>query len=160
MSLQQNIQVGSGAMFPIQLETKKNESGFVELVPKVDSNGITLYDSEGNIELVPKVGWYVKTGDIELIKQNITSILTFQVGQRFRQENFGVMTWDLIEEPNTSALEFMLKEYILTGLTNGEPRIYNIQVDSIKKGSSIYLKVSFSVKGTTLSSNSYYEYQI
>lgn len=160
MSTQQDIQVGAGAMFPIQLETKKNKSGLVELVPKVDPNGITVYNSEGEIELVPKVGWYVKTGDIELIKQNITSILTFQIGQKFRQENFGVMTWDLIEEPNTSALEFMLTEYILNGLTNWEPRITNIQINSMKKGTSIYLQISFTVKGTNLSSNSYYEYQI
>lgn len=160
MSTQQDIRIGAGAIFPIQLENKKNSSGLVELVPKVDINGITLYNAEGDIELVPKVGWYVKTGDIDLIKQNITSILTFQIGQRFRQENFGVMTWDLIEEPNTSALEFMLTEYILRGLTNWEPRIYNIQVDSRRKGTSIFLRISFSVKGLNLSSNSYYEYQI
>lgn len=148
MSTQQDIQIGSGAMFPIQLEQFKNDQGLVELV--LNEDGV----------LVPKVGWYTKTGDIELIKQNITAILTFQIGQRFRQEEFGSRTWDLLEEPNTSALEFMISEYIRNGLGNWEPRIYNIQVESIRQYTSIYLHISFSVKGTNLSSDSYYQYNI
>lgn len=148
MSTQQDIQIGSGAMFPIQLEQSKNNQGLVELV--LNENGV----------LVPKVGWYIKTGDIELIKQNITAILTFQIGQRFRQESFGSRTWDLLEEPNTSALELIIAEYIRNGLGNWEPRIYNIQVESIRQYTSIYLHISFSVKGTNLSSDSYYQYNI
>lgn len=148
MSTQQDIQIGSGAMFPIQLEQSKNDQGLVELV--LNEDGV----------LVPKVGWYTKTGDIELIKQNITAILTFQIGQRFRQESFGSRTWDLLEEPNTSALELIIAEYIRNGLGNWEPRIYNIQVESIRQYTSIYLHISFSVKGTNLSSDSYYQYNI
>lgn len=148
MSTQQNIQIGSGVMFPIQLEQSKNDQGLVELV--LNEDGV----------LVPKVGWYIKTGDIELIKQNITAILTFQIGQRFRQEEFGSRTWDLLEEPNTSALEFMISEYIRNGLGNWEPRIYNIRVESITQYSSIYLHISFSVRGTNISTDSYYQYNI
>lgn len=75
--------VGIGVTYPIQLTT--NEKG--------------------------ERGWYPVNGDFKLIRDNISSILYYMIGQRFRQENFGSKLWQCIEEPNSQALSFIIKEF-------------------------------------------------
>ena len=76
--------VGKGMIFPIQLT--RNEKG--------------------------ETGWYPVNGDMALVRNNISSIMYYLIGQRFRQENFGNRLWECIEEPNTQALSFIIKEFI------------------------------------------------
>ena len=54
--------VGIGVTFPIQLT--RNEKG--------------------------ETGWYPVNGDFKLIRDNISAILYYMIGQRFRQENLVV----------------------------------------------------------------------
>lgn len=91
--------IGSGAYFPIKLEQAVGSDGKLESVQLPDGR------------VVPKIGWYILRGDVALIKQNLTAILTYQIGQRFRQEDFGSRTWECLEEPNTSALNLMIKKF-------------------------------------------------
>ena len=76
--------VGIGVTFPIQLT--RNEKG--------------------------ETGWYPVNGDFKLIRDNISAILYYMIGQRFRQENFGSKLWQCIEEPNSQALSFIIKEFL------------------------------------------------
>ena len=92
--------IGSGAYFPIKLEQALGSDGKPESVQLPDGR------------VVPKIGWYILRGDVALIKQNLTAILTYQIGQRFRQEDFGSRTWECLEEPNTSALNLMIKNFV------------------------------------------------
>lgn len=45
------------------------------------------------------------------------------IGQRFRQENFGSKLWQCIEEPNSQALSFIIKEFLKQAIGAWEQRI-------------------------------------
>ena len=86
--------VGIGVTFPIQLT--RNEKG--------------------------ETGWYPVNGDFKLIRDNISAILYYMIGQRFRQENFGSKLWQCIEEPNSQALSFIIKEFLKQAIGAWEQR--------------------------------------
>lgn len=127
--------IGSGAYFPIKLEQSVGKDGKPESVQL--PNG----------RVVPKIGWYILRGDVALIKQNLTAILTYQIGQRFRQEDFGSRTWECLEEPNTSALNLMIRNFVKDGIAAWEPRITALKVLALKPTKeSIRLLIYFKVQ--------------
>lgn len=127
--------IGSGAYFPIKLEQSVGKDGKPESVQLPDGR------------VVPKIGWYILRGDIALIKQNLTAILTYQIGQRFRQEDFGSRTWECLEEPNTSALNLMIRNFVKDGIAAWEPRITALKVLALKPTKeSIRLLIYFKVQ--------------
>ena len=127
--------IGSGAYFPIKLEQSVGKDGKPELVQLPDGR------------VVPKIGWYILRGDVALIKQNLTAILTYQIGQRFRQEDFGSRTWECLEEPNTSALNLMIRNFVKDGIAAWEPRITALKVLALKPTKeSIRLLIYFKVQ--------------
>ena len=127
--------IGSGAYFPIKLEQSVGKDGKPESVQLPDGR------------VVPKIGWYILRGDVALIKQNLTAILTYQIGQRFRQEDFGSRTWECLEEPNTSALNLMIRNFVKDGIAAWEPRITALKVLALKPtNESIRLRIYFKVQ--------------
>lgn len=127
--------IGSGAYFPIKLEQAVGSDGKLESVQLSDGR------------VVPKIGWYILRGDVALIKQNLTAILTYQIGQRFRQEDFGSRTWECLEEPNTSALNLMIRNFVKDGIAAWEPRITALKVLALKPTKeSIRLLIYFKVQ--------------
>lgn len=127
--------IGSGAYFPIKLEQALGSDGKPESVQLPDGR------------VVPKIGWYILRGDVALIKQNLTAILTYQIGQRFRQEDFGSRTWECLEEPNTSALNLMIKNFVKDGIAAWDPRITALKVLALKPTKeSIRLLIYFKVQ--------------
>lgn len=127
--------IGSGAYFPIKLEQALGSDGKPESVQLPDGR------------VVPKIGWYILRGDVALIKQNLTAILTYQIGQRFRQEYFGSRTWECLEEPNTSALNLMIRNFVKDGIAAWEPRITALKVLALKPTKeSIRLLIYFKVQ--------------
>lgn len=127
--------IGSGAYFPIKLEQSVGKDGKPESVQLPDGR------------VVPKIGWYILRGDVALIKQNLTAILTHQIGQRFRQEDFGSRTWECLEEPNTSALNLMIRNFVKDGIAAWEPRITALKVLALKPTKeSIRLLIYFKVQ--------------
>lgn len=127
--------IGSGAYFPIKLEQPVGKDGKPESVQLPDGR------------VVPKIGWYILRGDVALIKQNLTAILTYQIGQRFRQEDFGSRTWECLEEPNTSALNLMTRNFVKDGIAAWEPRITALKVLALKPTKeSIRLLIYFKVQ--------------
>lgn len=129
--------IGSGAYFPIKLEQSVGKDGKPESVQLPDGR------------VVPKIGWYILRGDVALIKQNLTAILTYQIGQRFRQEDFGSRTWECLEEPNTSALNLMIRNFVKDGIAAWEPRIKALKVLALKPTKeSIRLLIYFRVQNS------------
>lgn len=127
--------IGSGAYFPIKLEQSVGKDGKPESVQLPDGR------------VVPKIGWYILRGDVALIKQNLTAILTYQIGQRFRQEDFGSRTWECLEEPNTSALNLMIRNFVKDDIAAWEPRITALKVLALKPTKeSIRLLIYFKVQ--------------
>lgn len=124
--------IGKGPLFPIQLTT--NEQG--------------------------KVGWYPVNGDPELIKENITALLYYMIGQRIRQETFGTRLWECIEEPNVQALSFLIKDFLTTALTTWEGRIILQDIQTARAGSKLNILVTYAINGTNSSQFINIEYDL
>lgn len=115
--------IGSGAMFPIQLNT--NESG--------------------------KKGWYPVVGDPALISQNLIALINYMIGERFRQEEFGTRLWECIEEPNTQAQEFMVDTFLKEAIAKYENRITLHKSSIARVGSQIKVCFSYLINTTNSS---------
>lgn len=124
--------IGKGPLFPIQLTT--NEQG--------------------------KVGWYPVDGNPELIKENITALLYYMIGQRIRQETFGTRLWECIEEPNVQALSFLIKDFLTTALTTWEGRIILQDIQTARVGSKLNILVTYAINGTNSSQFINIEYDL
>lgn len=112
--------VGKGITFPIQI-TK-------------DDNG--------------KTGVYPVNGDFELVRNNISSILYYLIGQRFRQEEFGNRLWECIEEQNTQALSYLIKSFIRGAIEAWEQRVKLKSITVTRNGAKIDVQVNYQVVGS------------
>lgn len=124
--------IGKGPLFPIQLTTNEQS----------------------------KVGWYPVDGDPELIKENITALLYYMIGQRIRQETFGTRLWECIEEPNVQALSFLIKDFLTTALTTWEGRIILQDIQTARAGSKLNILVTYAINGTNSSQFINIEYDL
>lgn len=111
--------IGSGIMFPIELSL---------------SNGLTTCQPI--------------SGSLDLIKQNISSILTYKVGQRLREENFGTRIEECIEEPNDQAMLFLLRRFIIDSISAWEPRIRQVSIITNQSSDYIEIHISYVVNQT------------
>lgn len=112
--------VGKGITFPIQI-TK-------------DING--------------KTGVYPVNGDFELVRNNISSILYYLIGQRFRQEEFGNRLWECIEEQNTQALSYLIKSFIRGAIEAWEQRVKLKSITVTRNGAKVDVQVNYRVVGS------------
>lgn len=135
MNLKQLSNLGSGVIFPIKLSTPVDENGNPEMVSTV---------VDGEIVEVPKVGWYPETST-ELVKNNLTSLLIYHIGERFRQEEFGSRLWECLEEPNTQLLTYMATKFVKDSISFWESRITKISVETLKEDTKLYLKIHCTV---------------
>lgn len=120
-SYNHNIEViGTGATFPINL--LKNKEGLV--------------------------GWYPVQGSPSLIENNLRALIEHSLGQRFREESFGTRLWECIEEPNTQALTFMIREFLNQAITQFEPRIKIHNVTTIRNNTKLSIVMEYSVSNT------------
>lgn len=130
MNLQQLNTIGSGAYFPIILSDVKT---------KILING--------KWEEVTTKSWKILEGDINLVKQNLVALINCQLGFRFRQENFGTRLWECLEEPNTTVIETLVKEFLSTSIANWEPRIRALNVEVNRSGEKLYIKLYYAIRG-------------
>lgn len=150
--------IGNGVTFPIILSSPKDEEGNTIMIPKTDIDGKVEYDEEGNPIMIPKVGWYVKSGDMNLIKNNLTSVFIYQLGERIRQENFGSRLWEALEEPNDRLLVNMVNLFIKASVAKWEPRIKALDVSLEKQNTKLLIQISFMVDSSGSVENLEMEY--
>ena len=132
--------IGSGITFPLKLTTLKDAKGKDVMVPQVDSKGA--------VTMVPAVGCYPVVGDPKLISNNLTALFTYQLGERFRQENFGSRLWEAIEEPNDQVLQHMINLFIKSSVAKWEPRIKALDVVLEKNKEKLYITLKFMVESS------------
>lgn len=90
--------------------------------------------------------WAALNGDIDLIKQNITSLFVTDIGFRCRLEQFGTRLVECLEEPDTQALEFLIELYIKEAITSWEPRVNILDINLIHHGlSSVNITITIEV---------------
>lgn len=147
MNLKQANTVGVGALFPIVLSTPKDAQGNDEYVEIM---------VDGVVQRVKKVGWYPSTG-LDLVKNNVTSIFIYQIGERFRQESFGSRLWECVEEPNTDLLAYMATVFVKQSLTTWESRVRGLEVTCTRDGAKLFIKIRFSI-GTQAPTEAIVEY--
>lgn len=109
--------IGIGAIFPIELE--ENDQG--------------------------QTGWYPVYGDSKLIEENIKALLLYEIGQRLRQEDFGTRLIEVSEEPNTSALSFLIREYIMQALNKYESRVLITKISSTRLNQKLHILLEFKI---------------
>lgn len=117
--------IGTGALFPIQLSTDQN----------------------GNR------GWYPVEGDVGLIENNLRSLVEYEIGQRFRQEEFGTRLSSCLEEPNNQALGFFVRKIITEAISRYEERIQIKRITTERDSAKIHIVMEYKVVG--LNSDSY-----
>lgn len=133
MNLNEIQVIGTGAYFPITLETKVDSKGAEETVMNEDN------------EVVPKVGWYLMRGKPELINQNIRSMISTQIGQMIRNEYFGTRLIECLEEPNTQALQFLVRRFIKSSIESWEPRLNFLESKIISQGGNLYISIRYEI---------------
>lgn len=109
--------IGIGAIFPIELE--ENDQG--------------------------QTGWYPVYGDSKLIEENIKALLLYEIGQRLRQEDFGTRLIEVLEEHKTSALSFLIREYIMQALNKYESRVLITKISSIRLNQKLHILLEFKI---------------
>jgi len=115
--------IGSGALYPIQITE--------------NSSGLT--------------GWYPVNGDPKLIENNLLSLITYQIGQRFRQEEFGTRLEECLEEPNTQALSYLVDEFLKSAINEYETRIKYVSSEISRSGSKLNIEFTYKLKSNNSS---------
>lgn len=119
------LAIGKGVLFPIQLSEKPDGT----------------------------MSWLPVTADINLIQNNLRSVLLYQLGFRLREEYFGTRLSECLEEPNTQALLFLVRLYIKTAIEYWEPRLNILEVTTIPTSKqNISIRVDSALNGQPLDS--------
>jgi phage baseplate assembly protein W len=118
-----NDLIGSGGLYPIQITQ--------------NSQGLT--------------GWYPVKGDPKLIENNLFSLITYQIGQRFRQEEFGTRLEECLEEPNTQALAYLVDEFLKSAINEYENRIKYVSSSISRNGSKLNIEFTYRLKSNNSS---------
>lgn len=113
--------IGSGVLFPFEVTTVDGKSGV-----------------------------YPVTGKVDLIENNITSLMVYPRGFKFRQEEFGNILETYLEEPNTQALAFLIKANISSIIRAYEPRVELSKISTQQYESWIKAQIHFNISGTPL----------
>lgn len=142
-----------GSYSPI-MEEKKDKNGNIIYLKEPVYNEVGELIEPGEPMMVPVMVEAVSCHPIssqELIKQNLTSIMVFMLGQKFRQENFGCRIWECLEEPNTQALNFLIRDFVKQSIASWEPRITAIGTTIISKGSTLSITLRYKLGDSPIS---------
>ena len=111
-------------------------------------------DDQGN------TGWHVSSKGINLIENNLCSLLSYELGQRIRQEEFGTRLWECLEEPNTQALNFLVNTFLREAISQWEDRIEYQRSEINRDHHKLYIKLFYKVKATNLVNSASVEYNL
>lgn len=109
--------------------------------------------------IIESGSWKTTKGSLELISNNITSILVFQVGTKLRQEVFGTRNYECLEEPNVNTTRLLVYRFTKDAIAAWEPRI---RLDDVKvhfTPTSIEIKLRYMVLTSKLVSELDFSYQ-
>ena len=114
------------------------------LYEKIVGNGM-VYPIVLGTNSEHKTGWYPVIGDTKLISDNLNALLQYTIGERFRQEDFGTRLIEVLEEPNTSALSFLIREYIMQALNKYESRVLITKISSTRLNQKLHILLEFKI---------------
>jgi phage baseplate assembly protein W len=79
---------------------------------------------------------------------NLSALLWYDIGQRFRQEDFGTRLWECIEEPNTQALAFLVKDFLKKAISTYETRITFKSLNMRLEGTKLFIEMNYVINQT------------
>lgn len=91
-------------------------------------------------------GWYPTTHLLELVGQNLRTLLTVPIGYLIREEKFGTRLQETLEEPNNEALRFLIRKYVTDAIQRHEPRVEVINVVAVREYSKVLVRVTYNLK--------------
>lgn len=89
--------------------------------------------------------WKPKKGSLELIEDNIISILVYQIGFRLRQEIFGTRNYECLEEPNINATRLLVYRFTKEAIEAWEPRVRLLETKIQFTPSEIQIRLRYQV---------------
>lgn len=110
-----------------------------------------LYPFNLQVNSKGEMGIYPVDGSPDLIKENISALLYYMVGFRIRQEPFGTRLWECIEEPNTQALSFLIRDFLVSAISMYEDRVTITSVDVSRADCKINILISYRINNTDTS---------
>lgn len=113
--------IGSGVLFPFKVSEGENGKGV-----------------------------YPVLGDTNLIENNVHHLVVYPIGFRFRQEDYGTNLKLYLEEPNTQALAFIIKNMLKSLVSAYESRINLYQIESIQYEDWLVQRLHYQLSGTPL----------
>jgi phage baseplate assembly protein W len=105
-------------------------------------------------------GWNVSNQGIKLIENNLCSLLSYEFGQRIRQEEFGTRLWECLEEPNTQALNFLVNTFLREAINTWEPRIEFQRSEIFRDHHKLYIKFFYKIKSNQAINYASIEYDL
>lgn len=118
--------IGSGPLFPIQLE---------------------------------KGSWKPAKGSLQLIEDNIISILVYQVGFKIRQEIFGTRNYECLEEPNINTTRLLIYRFTQEAIAAWEPRVKLLETQVSFTATQIFINLKYRVLTNQLIGELDFSYQ-
>lgn len=106
-----------------------------------------------------KTGWRPISSD-KLIEHNLSSVLNYSIGQRFREEDFGTRLWECLEEPNTQALAFLVDQFLKDCISKWEPRITYKSSTITRDGSKLHILITYVINYTNSSKSATVTYDL
>lgn len=106
---------------------------------------IDYYMEGQSVDKVPSVGWYLKKGKVELINQNLQSLMFTQIGQLIRNEYFGSRVNECLEEPNTQTLSFLVRRFIKDAIESWEPRLRFLESKVNKQNEKLFIYIRYEI---------------
>lgn len=89
--------------------------------------------------------WLPVKGSLDLIEDNIISILTYQLGFRIRQEIFGTRNYECLEEPNINTTRLLIYRFTIEAIEAWEPRVKLIETKVFFDTTSININLKYKV---------------
>ena len=85
-------------------------------------------------------------GGKELIRLSIPNILSWYLGRRYMQGQYGSRWEDLLEKPVTPSLAALVRVLIVQAISSYETRINLLQVNILHRNDKLFIHLKYKIK--------------
>lgn len=106
-----------------------------------------------------KGSWQPVKGSLQLIEDNIISILVYQIGFKIRQEIFGTRNYECLEEPNVNTTRLLVYRFTQEAIAAWEPRVRLLETNISFTPTQIHINLKYRVLTNQLIGELDFSYQ-
>lgn len=93
--------------------------------------------------------WKPIKDSLQLIEENLRSLILYTVGSRLRQEEYGTRLWECLEEPNTQALQFLIEQFLKDAISQYEDRIEYKSSTVSRDFDKLYIELHYQLRDSS-----------